>query len=155
MYVADAEETVKVTMVKDGYAYLETDKASACGSCASKPSCGSLNFFSSNKDNNKNFESGLKVANTLDLKAGDSAVLAIASEKLLMGTFLMYILPLLSLILLASLAKAFVGEVASTLVGVISFFVTLFFVRQILNKQKVSNQFQPSLVRKIINIETE
>ena len=157
MVVSDAEETVKVVLVKDGYAYLETDKASACGSCASKSSCGSLNFFgdSTNKKADKQSESGLKVLNTLDLKVGDSAVLAIASGKLLLGTFLMYILPLLTLMAFASIAKAFAGEVVSTLVGIVGFFVTLLLVRQVLNKQKVSNQFEPTLLRKIINIETK
>jgi len=157
MVVSDAEETVKVVLVKDGYAYLETDKASACCSCASKSSCGSLNFFgdSIHKKVDKQSGSGLKVLNTLDLKVGDSAVLAISSGKLLLGTFLMYILPLLTLMAFASIAKSYAGEVVSTLVGIVGFFMTLLLVRQVLNKKKVSNQFEPTLLRKIINIETK
>ncbi|MEE9445498.1 MAG: SoxR reducing system RseC family protein [Cocleimonas sp.] len=160
MVISDAEETVKVILVKEGYAYLETNKASACGSCASKTSCGSLNFFgsadvSNNKKSDKQIESGLKVLNTLNLKVGDSAVLAISSGTLLVGTFLLYILPLLSLMVFASIAKAFAGEIVSTMIGVIGFFVTVLFVRQMLNNQKFSNQFEPTLLRKVINIETK
>jgi len=151
MLVADSEETVKVTLVKDGYAYVESKKASACGSCASKSSCGSLNFFSS--DSRK--EPQLRILNTLNLREGDSAVLTIASDKLILGTFLMYLLPLFSLIFVASIAKYYGGEVFSTITGLVSLFVTLFIVKSILNKKKVSKQFEPQFLRKVINVETE
>jgi sigma-E factor negative regulatory protein RseC len=153
--VTDAEETVKVSFVKNGYAYVVTDKASACGSCASKSSCGSLNFFSSNKDSEENNESGLKVLNTLNLKAGDSAILSITSDKLLLGTLLLYILPLFSLLLFASMAKNIGGELTSMIAGISGFFLTLLIVRNILKNEKNSNQFEPTLVRKIIKIASD
>jgi len=152
MQITDAEETVKVTLLEGSYAYVETASASACGSCASKSSCGSLNFFSSDKKQSP--ESGLKVRNTLNLQVGDSAILTIASEKLLLGTLLMYLLPLVSLLVAASIAKPLGGEIFSTVVGLLGFLLTLFFVKNHLKQQKVSNQFEPTLLRKIINIET-
>ena len=97
----------------------------------------------------------LKVLNTLSLKEGDSAILTIASDKLILGTFLMYLLPLISLILIASIAKNYGGEVFSTIAGLTGLFVSLFVVKRILNKQKVSKQFEPQFLRKVINIETE
>jgi len=153
MRIVDAEETVKVTLLEGSYAYVETASASACGSCASKSSCGSFNFFSSDKKNSP--KSGLKVQNTLNLKVGESAILTISSEKLLLGTLLMYLLPLVSLIVAASVTKPFGGEVVSIIAGLSCFVVTLFFVKSYLKQQKVSNQFEPTFLRKIINIETK
>ncbi len=153
MSIVDTEETVKVTLIKDGFAYVETSAASACGSCASKSSCGSLNFFSSSQK--KSPKAGLKVRNTLNLQIGDRAVLALSSEKILLGTFLMYLLPLVSLLLTASIAKSLGGEILSTVVGLMGFIITLIFVKNYLKQQKVSNQFEPTLIRKIINIETK
>jgi sigma-E factor negative regulatory protein RseC len=154
MRIVDAEETVKVTLIKDGFAYVETAKASACGSCASKSSCGSFNFFSANQQK-KSPELGLRVKNTLNLKAGDSAVLTLSSEKLLLGTLLLYLFPIIILLVSASIAKYFAGELLSTFFGLFGFTVSLLFVRSILQKQKAANQFEPTLLRKIINIETK
>lgn len=149
MNITDAEETVKVTLIKDGYAYVETAKASSCGSCAAKSSCGSLNFFAGRQ------QSGLKIRNTLNLKTGDSAVIALSSNKLLLGALLLYIFPIITLLVSAALARYFVGETGSIFFGLGGFLLSLLLVRSTLQKQKNINQFEPVLLRKIITVETQ
>jgi len=137
-----AEEPATVSFVKGGYAYLKTENASACSSCSAKSSCGSKTLSLSDA------EYTLRVKNTLNLKKGDSVVLALESNTLLFGTIIIYILPLLMLFISAFIAKVLVGEIASIFGGVLGLLGGLIFIRKFIFNSKIAKQFKPTIIYK-------
>lgn len=143
-----AQETVVVSHIEDGYAFLKASASEGCGGCASKSACGKFSLFSDTPDLN------LKIANTLGLQKGDSAIVSIPSDKLLLGTLLVYLLPLLSLFFFAILGKILIDETASIVFGVAGLFLALFAVKKFIAYRSVTRQFEPKLLRKIIQVDT-
>jgi len=142
------EETALVIDIDGDFAYLETQNSDSCGNCSSKSGCGSFSVIFTLKPRNK-----LKIKNTLDLKTGDSVIVAMPSDKLLIATALMYLLPLLSLFLFSFIAKILIGEVASIITGLIGLFVALVLVKLFIENDNVATFFQPKMIRQVINFE--
>ena len=143
-----AQEAAIVSYTKGEFAYLKTQGSSACGNCSSKSSCSSFSLF------NFTPKANLKVPNTLDLKEGDQVIVGMAPEKLIVGTVLIYILPLLSLFVFAAIGKTIAGEGASIIAGLGGFVVSLLFVRNLVSQQNVSKGFEPKLLKKVIQVKT-
>ncbi|MEH6455751.1 MAG: SoxR reducing system RseC family protein [Cocleimonas sp.] len=143
------EETALVSHVEGNFVFLETQNNGSCGNCSSKTGCGSVSSIFTFKPRNK-----LKINNTLELEQGDSVIVAMAADKLLMATFLMYLSPLILLFIFSLIAKLLMGETASIVAGLCGLFIGLLLVKQFTQKSAVAEQFQPKLIRKIINIET-
>lgn len=97
------EEVARVLSVDNDSVTVEVEKTSGCSSCNAKGACGTSSlagFF--------NFKApALTVKNTLNAKVGDSVLLALPEQTLLAGSFLLYIVPLLGMILFAGLASFF------------------------------------------------
>jgi sigma-E factor negative regulatory protein RseC len=140
-------ETGIVSFVREDYAYLKTDAGSACGSCSSKKSCGSGRLFSlSNPDYT------IRVPNRLNLQKGDEVILDMSSDKLLLGTVLIYLLPLLFLFLFASIGKYFGSEFISVLAGLSGLFIGLSVAKKIISIKKVARQFEPEVLERIVKV---
>jgi sigma-E factor negative regulatory protein RseC len=133
-------ELAKVSYIDGEYVFLKTSNMSACGECSSKTSCGSVKLFSPVVDSED-----IKIKNTLDLKAGDSVVLELAPSKLLQGTFLVYLFPLILMMIFAVLGKMIGGEGVSIIAGLVGLVISLFLVNKYLAKKTVSQQFTPSI----------
>jgi sigma-E factor negative regulatory protein RseC len=124
---------------------LKTDAGSACGSCSSKKSCGSGRLFSFSDDS----DYSIRVPNRINLKQGDEVILDMSSDKLLLGTMLIYLLPLLFLFLFASIGKYFAGELASVLTGLGGLLIGLNVAKKIILIKKVARQFEPEVQEKV------
>lgn len=136
-------ETATVSFIKGDYAFLETVSAeSSCSKCSSRSSCGSLSFFNRPA-------SHLRVKNTIDLKAGDSVVLALGTNKILFGTVVMYLLPLLVLFLFAAIGKSFGSELFSIVAGLCGLFGSLLLIKKFVKKASVAKGFEPTIIRKV------
>jgi sigma-E factor negative regulatory protein RseC len=133
-------ELAEVSYTDGEYVFLKTLNQSGCGECSSKASCGSVKLFSSVVETEE-----IKIKNTLGLKEGDSVVLELAPAKLLQGTFLVYLLPLFSLMFFAVLGKIIGGESISIIAGLVGLAVSLFLVSKYLAKKAVSKQFVPAI----------
>jgi len=142
------EEKALVIKTDRDFAYLETQNAASCGNCSTKSGCASVSSIFTLKSRNK-----LKINNTLGLKAGDSVIVAMPSDKLLIATFLMYVLPLISLFVFSYIAKLFFGETASILMGLGGLFVALMLLKQFISRDNIASYFQPKMIRQIINLE--
>ena len=95
------EEVARVIEINADKAMLEVVKTSSCNSCNAKGACGTASLSQV-----FNFRApALEVDNTLGAKSGDQVVVALPERSFLAGSFLLYILPLISMIL----AAAFVG----------------------------------------------
>lgn len=143
------EETAFVSHIVGDFVFLETQNNGSCGNCSSKVGCGSVSSIFTFKPRNK-----LKVNNTLGLKQGDSVIIAMAADKLLMATVLMYVTPLVLLFTFSLIAKLLMGETASIVAGLCGLFIGLLWVKRYTEQSVVAEQFQPKLIHKIINIKT-
>ncbi len=97
------EEQARVTAVKGQTARLEVLRQHGCQGCTLSPSCGvgALGRLLGYRGHRVNVE------NTLDLKKGDKVVLALPDHSYLLASVLIYLLPLLSMFLLAGLLDWF------------------------------------------------
>lgn len=138
-----AEEIAIVSFIDDDYAYLKADSASACSSCSAKSSCGAKTITKPNAEYN------LRVRNDLNLKEGDSVVVSLESQKLLIATVILYILPLLMLFAFSFLGKSFYGEIGSIIGGITGLAAGLLIVRQGFAKDKLKKQFEPAILRNL------
>ncbi len=139
------QEMAEVSHTEGEYAFLKTSNKTSCGECPSKASCGSVKFFKPVVDNDI-----IKIKNTLDLKEGDSVVLELPPSKLLLGTFLVYLLPLIALMFFAVLGKMIGGEGISIILGLVGLGLSLVLVKKYLAKKAVSQQFMPTVMPKIL-----
>lgn len=83
-----------VIAVEPGLAHVETARASACGSCASKDKCGSTPLMGILGIEAKPFV----VRNTVDARVGERVIVGLEGSVLLKSSFLAYILPLALLV---------------------------------------------------------
>lgn len=139
------QKTAEVAYVKGDHAFLKAVNKMSCGECSSKSSCGSVKLFKSAIDK----EYTIKVENSLDLKAGDAVQLGLAPSKLIQGTLLVYIFPILSLFLFATLGKLWGGEGLSILAGLGGLFVALLVVKKLIAKETIAERFSPKVLDKI------
>ena len=136
-----AEKTATVSFIKNGYAYLKSEKVSACSSCSSRSVCGVNGGANSGAYD-------LRIKNNYDLKKGETVVLEIKSSRLLLATFTIYILPLLLLFIFAYFAKILFGELASIFGGISGLLIGLLLIRYIFSRYQLARHFEPQVVRR-------
>lgn len=87
-------ERGRVIAVRDGQAWVQTIRHSACQSCSARAACGQkvLAGVSQGRANQ------VLVANTLNAAVGDEVSVAIAESALLRASVLVYALPLLLMV---------------------------------------------------------
>lgn len=96
-------ETGRVVAVEDSVLWVETIRQSVCGTCAAQKGCGHglLNQVS---DGRRSYLSLSTADFPSDLfSIDDQVTIGIPEQLLLQGSFVVYVLPLLSMLLLASL----------------------------------------------------
>lgn len=128
------EEIATVVSIENDIAVVRVEKTSSCNSCQAKGACGTSSLSSY-----FNFQSpGLKVKNSIDAKAGDQVIVSIQEKTLVTGSFLLYIVPLLIMILFAfaaiTLQPVFPSldqELFQTLSGLAGLAAGLIIVKQI------------------------
>lgn len=142
-----AEEKAVVSNVDGDFVFLQTLSKTSCSNCYLKSGCGQVSTIFTLQRNNK-----LKINNTLNLHEGDSVIVGMAPDKLLIATVLMYLSPLLLLFVFSFIAKILLGEYASIIFGMIGLFSGLLLVKKITQQKSIASSFQPKLIRKIITV---
>ena len=109
--------------------YVNVPRESACGgNCASCEGC---------KDRNNKIE----VINNIGAKKGDRVTVALSTRKVLGLSFIVYMLPIFLVILLTTLADAYIkSTVVTIIVALISVIVWLICVRLANKKAKITNE---------------
>lgn len=137
-----ATEQGIVVRVEDGKAWVRTTPTSACEGCSAKGSCHSVGE-----------EKEVRVLNSPGARVGDRIVLCMDTGPLLRATFLLYVVPILSLLFGALagewLARS-IGEDPSTgaaLLGCFAFAAALAFVRLRGNRLARREAYQPRITR--------
>lgn len=116
-----------VESVKDGYAFVQTQRETGCGGCAATATCGTSVL-------QKMFvnPSLLKVSNHLNARPGDEVELALEGQDLLKQALMAYGLPLVGLFSGALLAMLFVdgGDLAAMLGAAVGLVVAWWMVKR-------------------------
>lgn len=107
------EERAFVVELEEGFAWVERERSSSCGSCAASKGCGTatLQKVMGNK------RSRVRAINRAQAKVGDQVVIGLEEQALLRGSFLAYIMPLLLMFVGALLADMAFSTEGMTILG--------------------------------------
>jgi sigma-E factor negative regulatory protein RseC len=91
------EEVARVISVDGGYAFVEVTRTSSCNSCNAKQACGTASLAGMFR-----FQPpALKLKNAISAKTGDEVIVSLPEQTMLMGSFMLYIIPLVMLMVFA------------------------------------------------------
>lgn len=138
-----------VVRTESSMAFVETQRASACGSCSSKSSCGTSSLAGLMAGKSRFF----KVQNPVGAVVGETVVVGLDERALLRGSLALYALPLLMLIagavaagfLAPSVARegySIAGAAAGLAAGVVG-------VRIVASRLAATSRYQPVIMRRI------
>ncbi|MDQ5770151.1 SoxR reducing system RseC family protein [Thiothrix subterranea] len=144
------EQTAVVVSVDSGHAWiLPQQKSGGCSGCATKTTCSTSSPFDFlNKEAQK-----MRVLNPSYARPGDTVVVGVQGDALVAYSLLTYMLPLISLILMALLGRellAFIGitsEWATIFSGMAGLFGGLRLANLVAARSFQSNDFQPVILR--------
>lgn len=143
------EATARVVEAGAGYAILELQRASACGSCHSQTSCGSAAL--AKVWGNKSLR--VRAISTLSLQPGERVVVGLADGMLVRAAMLVYLLPILLLItgaILAQLSFASAGEELVIMCGALGLGLGLGAARILAQRWRNDPRLQPVVLRSAI-----
>lgn len=92
-------ETGTVMSVRQGEAWVQTIRESACQSCKARHGCGQKALAGLSSGQSRQ----IRVLNTLDARPGDQVTVAIEESALLKASLLVYALPLLLMVVVTAL----------------------------------------------------
>ena len=100
------EEQARVVDREGDYVWVETQRQTSCGSCSVKNGCGTqvLSKVFGNKS------AWIRCRNTCQAKIGDQVIIGINEAELLSGSFLLYLLPILTMIAVSGAGVAIAGQ---------------------------------------------
>jgi sigma-E factor negative regulatory protein RseC len=145
------EQTATVVSVESGYAWIiPQQKAGGCGGCASKTSCAST---ASPFDLMRKEPQKMRVLNPLYARPGDTVVVGMQGEALVIYSLLAYMLPLLGMLVVAVLGRevlamfGVVNELGTVLSGLLGLVGGLRLANLISSRSLQSADFQPVILR--------
>jgi sigma-E factor negative regulatory protein RseC len=144
------EETGRVVNVEDGYAWIETEPASTCGSCSARKGCGTSALASVFGRR----AAPLRVVNNVNAAVGDSVVIGIDEAGLLRGSLAVYAAPLAGLFA-GGLLGRYAGdvmlpggaEIASILGALAGLAAGLVWLRRFSRQTQQDARYQPVILR--------
>lgn len=108
------EERARVIAAGEGYAWVETERRSACGSCPANPGCGTAVLAKAMGRRRVR----LRALSGIPVQSGDEVVVGIDESALVQGSLAVYLTPLLIMLAGAAVGDQVIGsEVASLLLG--------------------------------------
>ena len=140
------EETARVIEVRGQQALLQTERKNACQSCSVKSGCGTSTLAKVVGQRS----SQIVVDNTLNAAVGEQVVVAIEESALVQGSFVVYMLPLLMMLIMGILAEIlFASELITILLALAGLFLSMIIVRYVLSVSGLKKSIQPHLIRRI------
>lgn len=143
-------EGVIVKIGQDGV-FVETSRASACGSCSSKEGCGTSTLSQLLGSKSSSF----RVLNPIGAALGERVVIGLEESALLKSSLLVYLVPLAFLMAgailggwLAPVHLKDVYAVGGLLIGLVLGFVAL---RWINGSAGAKRQYQPVILRRVFS----
>ncbi len=136
--------------LEDGFAWVETQRTNACGSCAVNKGCGtgviSTHFAAR--------FSCVKALNEINAQVNDTVVIGLQERALVRGSFAVYVVPLLSMFFLALIGE-FIGnklllgggEGLTVLLGLAGLAAGFLWVRRFSRQISIDERYQPVVMR--------
>lgn len=144
------EETGVVIEATEQYAWVQTQRKASCGHCESKSSCGTASL--AQVLGQKYTE--VRVENHLAAKKGDTVTIGLEEQALVATSLLAYLLPLISLFVVAVLYETFAPvlslpttEIFTVIAGFIGLGLGLLAVKYSSYYLSRYAQYQPTLLR--------
>jgi sigma-E factor negative regulatory protein RseC len=144
------EETARVVSVDREFALVETEQRASCGSCQSQSSCGTsllAGLF-------KRRHNQLKVLNPVYAKPGEQVIIGLQEQALLKISVLAYLLPLLTMILGATLTQGLAGylilstgELPQVVGGLLGLIGGLYTLKTLAQKRRHDPGYQAVILR--------
>lgn len=125
------------------FVWVETERKSGCAHCSARLGCGiaDLTKFLGRRANR------IRVPNRLNASLGDGVILGISETALIKGTFMLYLLPLLSMLVPAVVMNVMVNsEELTVLAAVCGLFAGLALVRYLALRNATDNALQPFML---------
>ncbi len=127
--------------------WVETCRQSACQSCSAKSHCGHSLLGKIAKGQTQRF----LVRTELSLKPGDQVMLGLAEGAFLRGSALVYLVPLLSMMLLAIVGEQLAGpdSLYTLLLALLGLGGGFTYVRWYSQRNRQNPDYQPVVLRKL------
>jgi sigma-E factor negative regulatory protein RseC len=138
------EEGVVTKIESATTAWVKTTKSGACKSCSARSSCHSLGGGE---------EMEVEAINKAGAQIGQKVVLGFDTSPLLKATFLLYMLPILTMMIGAFIGQQLAPNLnldtsfLSAVFGFLFFGLTLVFVRSKGNKMAKKDEYRPKIIR--------
>jgi sigma-E factor negative regulatory protein RseC len=127
-----------------GMAWVQTQRSSACKSCASRHSC---------NPGEQGKEMEVEAINQAGARVGDEIILNLDTGPLLKATFLLYVVPILCMIVGAvvghgyALSRGWDPSALSAVLSLVALAISFVFVRLQGNQLSRKNAYKPQIVR--------
>ncbi|MCB1776459.1 MAG: SoxR reducing system RseC family protein [Candidatus Competibacteraceae bacterium] len=141
------EEQARVAEAGDGYAWVEIERRSACGSCQVSGGCGTATLAKIWSGR----QMRTRAISDLPLRPGDEVIVGLADGVLLRGALLAYLVPLALMLagaLLGEATFASAGEEPVILLGGLGLGLGFLVVRAASRRWRDDAQFQPIVLRR-------
>ena len=144
----EAHGTVRA--VEPGYAWVESERRSACGSCESSSRCG----VSTIATLVGNRPLALRLRDPLGVHPGDAVVIGVSETRLLRVAAVAYLLPLFAMVVVALAASAISDSAASAPLGAVAGLAgSLACLRLSRGDQVQRERYQPVILRRAFEIQ--
>jgi sigma-E factor negative regulatory protein RseC len=141
------EETAKIVELEGEFAWVETQRKSACGACAVNKGCGTATIA---KVLGKK-RTRVRAINRLNAKLGDQVVIGIPEQALVRGSIAVYAVPLVFL-LLGGMFGEWLGQGSDSegltiLFGLLGLGAGFLWLIYFSKKISSSSSYQPEILR--------
>ncbi len=145
------EETATVVDIEEGFAWVQTQRRSACDACSANSACGSgvLSRVLGRR------EHAVRALNEVGARAGEAVIIGLEEQAFVRGSLAVYGVPLLSLLggglLGESLAPSLMltSEGLSIAGGLLGLFAGLWWVRRFSRRIQADARYQPIVLRRL------
>jgi sigma-E factor negative regulatory protein RseC len=143
------EEQGQVVATEGEYVWVATEQPSSCGQCSAQKGCGTAVLSSVFQRE----AAKIKVLNQVQARTGDWVVLGLQENALLKGAFAVYLIPILSMLVVAGLAHGLwqpLPEWAAISAGLIGLAIGLFWLRHFSRHISSDIRYQPVILRRVV-----
>ncbi|MCF6218876.1 MAG: SoxR reducing system RseC family protein [Gammaproteobacteria bacterium] len=139
------EESATVVAVDDNFAWVESERASSCNSCAANKGCGTATLQKVMGQK----RTQLKAINQAKARVGERVVIGLQEQALLKGSLYAYILPLLLLFVFAFVFEQLFSSEGITILAGLGGLLLGFVLLKYLSKQLAEDErFQAVILRR-------
>ena len=141
------EETAKIVELEGEFAWVETQRQSACGACAVNKGCGTATIA---KVLGKK-RTRIRAINRLNAKLGDEVIIGIQEQALVRGSIAVYAVPLV-LLLIGGMFGEWLGQGSDSewlaiFFGLLGLGAGFLWLAHFSRKARTSSSYQPEILR--------